>query len=156
MDYDDAVSIQELPVQSAIVSPTQGDTVYGDKHIAVQGYAYSGGGRKVVRVDVSSDGGASWHTASFDTTSETPMGQKAWSWRPWSIDLPIAAPQGPSAEPIEIICKAVDEAYNVQPDTMQPIFNVRGVLVNAWHRVQVQRGTRENASDPTPVPAAAA
>ncbi|CAM9947103.1 unnamed protein product [Bubo scandiacus] len=38
---------------------------------------------------------------------------------------------------LEIVCKAVDGSYNVQPDTVAPIWNLRGVLSNAWHRVRV-------------------
>jgi len=31
----------------------------------VTGYAYSGGGQPIIRVDVSADGGASWTTAQL-------------------------------------------------------------------------------------------
>ncbi len=32
----------------------------------VRGYAFSGGGQAVIRVDVSADGGATWTTATLD------------------------------------------------------------------------------------------
>ncbi len=38
---------------------------------------------------------------------------------------------------LDIRCKAVDSSYNSQPDTIAPIWNMRGVLNNAWHQVQV-------------------
>jgi sulfite oxidase len=38
---------------------------------------------------------------------------------------------------VHLVCKAVDDSYNVQPDTFKPIYNARGVLANAWHRVDV-------------------
>jgi len=34
-----------------------------DETITVRGFAWSGGGRGVIRVDVSCDDGVSWHTA---------------------------------------------------------------------------------------------
>jgi hypothetical protein len=39
----------------------------------IQGYAYSGGGRGIVRVDVSCDGGLNWKTASLTAGSEQPL-----------------------------------------------------------------------------------
>ena len=39
----------------------------------VQGYAYSGGGRGIVRVDVSGDGGKTWKTARLTDGSEQPL-----------------------------------------------------------------------------------
>ena len=39
--------------------------------------------------------------------------------------------------PIEVVCKAVDTSYNEQPERMESIYNVRGVLVSAWHRVKI-------------------
>ena len=38
---------------------------------------------------------------------------------------------------VKLVCKAVDDSYNVQPDSFKPIYNARGVLSNAWHRVDV-------------------
>ena len=39
--------------------------------------------------------------------------------------------------PLKLVCKAVDGAYNTQPESPAPIWNLRGVLNNAWHSVQV-------------------
>ena len=38
-----------------------------------QGYAWSGGGRGIVRVDVSADGGATWHTAQLAPPKDQPL-----------------------------------------------------------------------------------
>jgi hypothetical protein len=55
-----------LPVQSAITSPAAGTIVdLEDREVDVKGFAWSGGGSKVVRVDVSVDGGETWHTADL-------------------------------------------------------------------------------------------
>ena len=50
-----------------------------DKHVcggAVRGYAYSGGGRNIIRVDVSPDGGKTWHVATLDSPGQLPY--RAW------------------------------------------------------------------------------
>ncbi len=123
-------SLQEMPVQSAITSLTPGSTLSSGKQL-VQGYAYSGGGRGIVRVDVSSDGGATWKTANLGDGAYQKT-DKAWAWTFWDCDIEI--PEG--VEKVEVICKAVDSSYNVQPDTVQGVWNLRGINNNAWHRVE--------------------
>ncbi|KAM8990476.1 sulfite oxidase, mitochondrial isoform 1-T2 [Ara ararauna] len=130
VDYSAAPAIQELPVQSAITHPRPGAAVPPGE-LTVKGYAWSGGGRDVVRVDVSLDGGRSWRVARLVEGERQALG-RAWAWKLWELRAPVAA----GAE-LEIVCKAVDGSYNVQPDTVAPIWNLRGVLSNAWHRVRV-------------------
>ena len=38
---------------------------------------------------------------------------------------------------VSLVCKAVDDSYNVQPDSFKPIYNARGVLAHAWQRRDV-------------------
>ncbi|XP_007953290.1 sulfite oxidase, mitochondrial [Orycteropus afer afer] len=130
VDFDSAPSIQELPIQSAITEPQDGETIQSGE-VTVKGYAWSGGGRAVVRVDVSLDGGITWQVAELDKEEQCP--RKAWAWRLWQLRAPVPAGQ----KELNIVCKAVDDSYNVQPDTVAPIWNLRGVLSNAWHRVHV-------------------
>ncbi|XP_043302142.1 sulfite oxidase, mitochondrial isoform X1 [Cervus canadensis] len=130
VDFDSAPSIQELPVQSAITQPKEGETIEAGE-VTVRGYAWSGGGRAVVRVDVSLDGGLTWQVAELE--GEEQRARKAWAWRLWHLQAPLPAGE----KELNIVCKAVDDSYNVQPDTVAPIWNLRGVLNNAWHRVHV-------------------
>jgi sulfite oxidase len=58
--YDMGISIQEMPVSSAILSPLARDVVVHEGKIKVKGWAYSGGGRWPERVEVSADGGFVW------------------------------------------------------------------------------------------------
>lgn len=53
-------------MQSAIVEPKPGSVLEGPlDEVEVRGFAYSGGGRGIIRVDVSPDGGKTWTTASL-------------------------------------------------------------------------------------------
>ncbi|XP_033607392.1 sulfite oxidase isoform X3 [Cryptotermes secundus] len=140
VDFTKSPAIQELPVTSAICDPVQGDTVTltpeGKMVVrgeSTYGYAWSGGGQKIVRVDVTADGGKVWHVAHFtgqDTKSKTPY---HWGWTLWKAEIPIPAGE----KQVELWVKAVDSSYNTQPENFENIWNLRGVLNTAYHRVRV-------------------
>jgi sulfite oxidase len=78
------------------------------------------------------NGGKTWNAAVLNQPKQ-PL-YKTFAWTFWEATLPI--PENHDGN-VEIICKAVDTSYNVQPDNVEGIWNLRGVLSNAWHRVQV-------------------
>ena len=138
-DWDAARSIQEMPVQSAITSlqdiSSKSKTdrkllqVYGleEDSVAVEGYCYSGGGREIVRVDVSTDDGRTWHQAELLPNES--QGHKSWTWKRWRYVVPRRQAGR------RFVVKAIDEAYNTQPDSYEPHYNFRGNLTSGWHRV---------------------
>ena len=64
VDFTTMPAIQDLPVQSAICEPANGTVLEaGTEEFTVKGYAWSGGGRGIVRVDVSPDGG--WYQSNL-------------------------------------------------------------------------------------------
>jgi sulfite oxidase len=50
------------------------------------------------------------------------------------VQAHVEVPKG-SAGQLQLVCKATDESYNTQPDSVGPIWNLRGVVTNSWHRV---------------------
>lgn len=96
------------------------------------GYAYSGGGRKIVRVDISSDGGKTWRAVD-KLESDAAEHPKAWGWTLWTAY--VDAPK--NATKLDLVVKAVDSNYNTQPETFENIWNLRGVLSNAYHRITI-------------------
>lgn len=54
-------------------------------------------------------------------------------WNVLQIDLPVPK----DTDKLEIVCKAVDSSYNSQPEGVAGVWNLRGVLNNAWYRVHV-------------------
>ena len=129
LNVESIPSVQEQPVTSAISVPQEGDTVRPG-NVKVKGYAYSGGGRGIIRVDVSADGGKTWHSAKLKQGSEQPL-RRAWAWTLWECVVPIS----PTEKKVEIVSKAIDSSHNVQPDSLNGIWNLRGINNNAWHRV---------------------
>eukprot|EP00602_Paraphysomonas_sp_CaronLab_P006325 CAMPEP_0185026066 /NCGR_PEP_ID=MMETSP1103-20130426/9776_1 /TAXON_ID=36769 /ORGANISM="Paraphysomonas bandaiensis, Strain Caron Lab Isolate" /LENGTH=516 /DNA_ID=CAMNT_0027559511 /DNA_START=230 /DNA_END=1780 /DNA_ORIENTATION=- len=128
-------SLQEQPVQSTVTVPPALTAVHAGDVVTAMGYAYSGGGRGIVRVDVSIDGGKTWTDATLTEGSEQPK-DRAWAWTFWECDIEI--PKDASTDTISIISKATDVSYNVQPDTVEGIWNLRGINNNAWHRVPLK------------------
>nr|KAG5706776.1 hypothetical protein BaRGS_007279 [Batillaria attramentaria] len=115
VDFDSSVAIMQLPVVSAICDPPAGTELEeGSEDVTVRGYAWSGGGRGIIRVDVSADGGKTWHTAELQPNGQTPY--RAWAWTLWEATVPL--PEG-HVGPVELVCKAVDVSYNVQPDGVE-------------------------------------
>ncbi|XP_028051796.1 sulfite oxidase isoform X4 [Camellia sinensis] len=106
--------------------------------ITVKGYAVSGGGRGIERVDVSIDRGRTWVEASRYQKAGIPYiadnaSSDKWAWVFFeaNVDVPMTA---------EIVAKAVDTAANVQPENVETIWNLRGILNTSWHRVRVRVG----------------
>ncbi|RDW77907.1 hypothetical protein BP5796_05759 [Coleophoma crateriformis] len=134
-DWTKAKSIQEMPITSAITSVlSPSSTEESRNQLTVEGYAYSGGGREIVRVDISTDGGKSWDQAEL--LSDSTKGSKAWCWKRWRYTGPCR-----SCDETTLVVKATDEAYNTQPESYEAIYNPRGNLATAWHRVSYAPGT---------------
>jgi len=133
-EWDKAASIQEMPVTSSICSPSAGAEVkrLPDGTVRVSGYAWSGGGRKILRVDLTSDGGKTWTTADIVQQDEAKH-PRHWAWTLWEGSVPAPAEGGP----MEVWSKAVDSSYNVQPESFLNIWNLRGVLSNAYCRLKL-------------------
>lgn len=131
IDPEKIHSVQQMGVQSAMFGPTQLETGVSN---TINGFAYSGGGKGIVRVDVSIDGGETWKTATLTDGSEQDM-DKAYAWTFWEADFEI--PESWEGKKVEVVCKATDAHYNVQPDSVKGVWNLRGINNNAWHRINM-------------------
>ncbi|MED6108165.1 hypothetical protein PIB30_020938 [Stylosanthes scabra] len=127
----------DFPVQCAICSLEDVSTIKLGK-VKISGYAASGGGRGIERVDISVDGGKSWIEASRCQKSSVQYvadgsNSDKWAWVLFEVTTDIH-------QSTEIIAKAIDSAANIQPEKVEDIWNLRGILNTSWHRVKVQAG----------------
>lgn len=106
--WEKAQAIQETPVQSAITNIIKDDD---GKKLTTRGFAFAGGGRSIIRVDVSADGGKTWKQAELQ--KDKAKGSRRWAWTLWSADWPTDELK--KGQEHEFVVKAVDEAYNVSP-----------------------------------------
>lgn len=139
VDLDRVPSMTEASVFSGItgmartepeVWVTSGDTVM----MKASGWAWAGGGRNVVRVDVSGDDGKTWTTATVTEGADQRFG-RAWAWVFWSAEVPAKVEEDGS---VHLVSKAVDLAFNVQPEKCDHTWNVRGLGNNSWYRASAK------------------
>jgi len=124
----------DYPVQSAICSLEDVGTVKPGQ-VIVAGYALSGGGRGIERVDISPDGGKSWFEAHRYQKQGIPyvagnITSDKWAWVLFEAIVDVKGDT-------EIVAKAVDSSANVQPESVESIWNLRGILNTCWHRVRL-------------------
>ncbi|MHA6332038.1 molybdopterin-dependent oxidoreductase [Qipengyuania sp. CAU 1752] len=126
-DWAKGVTIEAMPITSAICIPEQGESVK-EGLLRIEGYAVAYG-RSVARVDVSTDGGSTWRQATLRSDPEAHA-----AWTLWSLDAEL--PSGRH----ELVVKAVDGAGQAQPEHVADVWNFAGYLATAWHRVTVEVG----------------
>lgn len=106
-----------MPVTSVIRKAVIGK----DGLLRCSGFAWSGGGRGIHRVDISVDGGHSWHCGRLKEGADQPP-HKSWSWTFWDAEVDVK-----DVNVEEVVVKAVDVAGNSQPSEGKDIWNVRGL-----------------------------
>ncbi|KAI9363226.1 Oxidoreductase, molybdopterin-binding domain-containing protein [Pilaira anomala] len=119
-------SIGEYNVQSYVCNPADGMHEAAVPNQKVQGYALSGGGRSIQRVDVSGDDGKTWTTAQLYQPAAEGDNCRVWGWCLWTAVIP-------TKRNVRIVSRAVDSSGNVQQE--YPVWNYRGVMNNSWRTV---------------------
>ena len=124
IDLARGITIDAMPLNAAVSEPAPGAALPAG-HTTVRGYAVASD-RGIARVDLSGDGGRSWTQAILED-----HGTPRWGWSFWhgAIDLP------PGEH--EICVRAWDAAGQTQPALPDDIWNCKGYLSAAWHRVRV-------------------
>mmetsp|Transcript_52938 Transcript_52938/g.63742 ORF Transcript_52938/g.63742 Transcript_52938/m.63742 type:complete len:688 (-) Transcript_52938:290-2353(-) len=143
VDMENSTIVQTMPVQSFICNPPQNSLIgmRDATDIELKGVAWSGGGKEIKNVDVSIDGGRNWTSAK----RHKPIQQRRdrhWAWTQFSKKVTLTPEireklgKGERVN-VELISKAMNSDFNVQPETMEPYWNARGVCINHWYRVKV-------------------
>ena len=134
----------ELNINSAISQPNHNTSLViretsdeekkddcEDDYYDIVGYAYTGGGRAITRVEVSIDMGLNWEVSSLDRKERpTPYGMY-WCWIWWTYRVR----KTDLSDCKEIWCRAWDESNNTQP--MNPTWTLMGMGNNHVFRVKV-------------------
>ncbi len=117
-------ALGQVPLNAIIVEPGA-DAVVAAGPVTVRGWAMGSARQPLASVEVSADGGRSWHPARITATGT------AWTWSFWEAAL--ALPPGPH----ELAVRATDRGGVTQPAELSETWNVKGYANNAWHRVAI-------------------
>ncbi|KAF2122282.1 nitrate reductase [Lophiotrema nucula] len=147
---DDRYAIYDLSPNSAIAYPQHDEILRlseSSETYTVKGYAYSGGGRRITRVEISIDQGKSWRLANIhypedkyrDYENKQLLGgrldmdwrEASFCWCFWDLDFPISELQETDA----ILVRSMDESMCIQPRDMY--WSVLGMMNNPWFRVAI-------------------
>ncbi len=122
---EDMCIIESMPVKSLITYPKSGGKLSLGRSLEVRGHAWAGD-RKVTKMEVSIDFGASWKEVSL----EAPANRMA--WQHWKTQIKF-----PEKGYYEVWAKATDDQGMSQPMVV-PGWNPKGYLNNACHRIAVK------------------
>lgn len=119
------IELGEIALNADFLSPEDGGEVSSGP-VEISGYAFAGGRREVTRVDVSTDGGATWIQARLLED------QGRWAWRLWQATIELAPGDH------EVIARAWDSAANTQPERPSTVWNPKGYVNNSWARIRLR------------------
>uniref|UniRef100_J3LHH7 Nitrate reductase n=1 Tax=Oryza brachyantha TaxID=4533 RepID=J3LHH7_ORYBR len=135
--YKPEYMINELNINSVITTPGHDEVLpinalTTQRPYTMKGYAYSGGGRKVTRVEVTLDGGETWQVCNLDHPERPTKYGKYWCWCFWWVEIEVLELLAAK----EIAVRAWDESLNTQPEKL--IWNIMGMMNNCWFRVKTK------------------
>jgi len=138
--YKEDYIINHININSAMFEPRH-NAVFpiagpkAAKTMKVSGYAYVGGGLKIIRAEFSLDGGKSWEltelTRPEDEIAAARGTDKHWCWSWWETEIDTVR----LLQCEEILCRAVDSNQNMQPAELT--WNVMGMMNNCLFRIKV-------------------
>ncbi|MFZ0801351.1 MAG: molybdopterin-dependent oxidoreductase [Terriglobales bacterium] len=122
LNLDDTHPLTALSVKSIIAGPTD-DWTSKSRTVRISGAAWAGEA-DIVKVEVSTDGGATWRAAQLGRD------RSKYAWRLWSHSL-----KAPQAGDYTILSRATDSQGRTQPETAD--WNPSGYLYNAYDQVNI-------------------
>ena len=111
-------SIIAKPDENAVINFSEG------RNVSVRGAAW-GGEKPVASVEISTDGGSTWHAATLG------LEHARYAWRLWEYEW-----KPPTPGNYQLVSRARDTYGNRQPD--KPAWNAGGYLWNGMDRISVQ------------------
>lgn len=124
VDWSGGKMLGESVINSVICVPVEGAALEAGA-IKVSGYAIASGLNRLEQVELSTDDGATWTRADLATSATRG------AWTLWDCEVRVA----PGAH--TLVVRAADSSGATQPPSADHIWNFKGYMNNAWHRVGV-------------------
>jgi sulfite oxidase len=122
LNVDDSHAVTTLSVKSVIGAPTDAWTS-NTRSVHIRGAAWAGEA-DIVKVEVSTDAGATWQVAQLGRD------HSKYAWRLWSHNW-----KAPKSGDYTILSRATDSQGRTQPETAE--WNPSGYLYNAYDQVKI-------------------
>jgi sulfite oxidase len=116
--------ISDLALNTVICRPRENEILSAGR-VILSGYAITGEGAHIEGVEISVDGGENWQEATL------PERPHPWTWCFWEAELHL------NAGSYAILARAWDSSGCIQPADLGQVWNFKGYMNNAWHRVNV-------------------
>jgi sulfite oxidase len=124
VDWSCGKTIEDLTLNAVINTPQDGETLAAGP-TRIQGYAIAGEETPVERVELTVDGGNTWTTANIVERADP------YAWCFWEVTLALTPGD------CQIIVRAWDASKHTQPEDVRQLWNFKGYMNNAWHRVNI-------------------
>jgi DMSO/TMAO reductase YedYZ molybdopterin-dependent catalytic subunit len=108
-DIGELTPLSEMQIKAEIARPAQGEAVPTNSNVRVRGAAWTSDG-EITKVEVSTDGGATWNAASLIGVS------KRNAWRLWEFDWRTPSKPGQA----HLVARAADSLVQTQPIQRDP------------------------------------
>lgn len=112
--------------------------------INFKGYAYSGGGNIITRVEISFNNGEQWFETEIKYIDNyIRHGFKSWVWVIWEFKIECWK----LLQTKDIVVRAWDSSFNTQPKDIT--WNMMGVFNNSWYKLKIDYTTSGLENKPT-------
>jgi sulfite oxidase len=125
--------LMKYNLNSAIVNPAAGGIIIKGESFKISGWAIGNGGSVIKNVEISIDGGLTWQRVD-SMKANINSKNKSYGWTLWEYNLNT---NNLNIGEISIMVRAEDEDGNTQPSKCEDIWNVRGLMNNSTHEVNV-------------------
>ncbi len=122
--HDNSVPTYGHKIKSVIFSPLPEDKPKAG-NVTIAGVAFNDGMSKITKVEVSTDGGKTWHSAEIKPAASP------WAWHHWSLKTKLGKGKH------ELMSRAFDAKGESQPVDGLTRWNPRGYEWNGADRVEV-------------------
>jgi len=122
LNLDDSHPLTALTVKSVIAAPSD-EWTSNSRTVHIRGAAWAGEA-DIVKVEVSTDAGATWQAAQLGRD------HSKYAWRLWSHNW-----KAPKSGDYTILSRATDSQGRTQPETAE--WNPSGYLYNAYDQVKI-------------------
>jgi nitrate reductase (NAD(P)H) len=149
---DDRYAIYDLSPNAAIAFPEHQEKLAlssSPKSYNVRGYAYSGGGRRITRCELSLDKGKTWRLTDieypedkyrafedrqlYNSRLDMDWREASFCWCFWNLEIATAELK----EADDIILRAMDESMCIMPRDIY--WSVLGMMNNPWFRIVIHK-----------------